>query len=70
LKRKAEERISSSEERTPEKEGKVLRLEQQVNFNVNGREFVQQIKKDIYEQFQEDSKRGVIKIHEDAVKKY
>jgi tetratricopeptide (TPR) repeat protein len=45
-------------------------IENNMKIAVNGRDFVNAIKQDIYDQLKEDSRRGMITIHDSAIKKY
>ena len=45
-------------------------IENNMKIAVNGRDFVNAIKQDIYDQLKEDSRRGIITIHDSAIKKY
>jgi hypothetical protein len=45
-------------------------IENKMKIAVNGRDFVNAIKQDIYDQIKEDSRRGMITIHDSAIRKY
>ncbi len=49
---------------------KTIKLDQKLSFVINGREFFRQIKEDVYDEIREDSRRGILRIHSDAVSRY
>jgi hypothetical protein len=61
-------------ERQAQAESNKLQIEQTIEnkmkIAVNGRDFVNAIKQDIYDQIKEDSRRGMITIHDSAIRKY